>query len=227
MIAPPRFSHVIFDLDGTLVNAFEDLATAANLVRQDFGLAPLPVARIRSFVGRGVEFLLAQTLATDDQAQIRLALEHFGRHYRRHLLDSTECYPGVRETLPQLEKCRIFVATNKPLAFARDILAGLALLPYFQQILGGDSVERKKPDPEMIHRIIQAFPAEKSSYLMIGDSSIDIATGHNAGIATVGVTYGLGSAAEFRQSRADFIVESFSELPRILFGQAQDHFQAP
>jgi phosphoglycolate phosphatase len=135
------------------------------------------------------------------------------------MLDNTVTYPGVREGLRQLAGFPMAVLTNKPVRFSRQILAGLGLADYFRYVYGGNSFERKKPDPMGVQILLRDFGVAPREALLVGDSEIDVQTARNADAWVCGVTYGLGSArlAEFPP---DILIDTLAELP----GYLSDHF---
>src|SRR5712691_7217420 len=194
---------LIFDLDGTLIDSKLDLALAVNATLAEMGCGPLPHERIYGYVGQGAPML------------IQRALEFFLVYYHAHMLDNTVTYPGVREGLAQLAELQMAVLTNKPVRFSREILAGLGLASYFRYIYGGNSFERKKPDPMGVERLLGDFGLAPSEAMVVGDSEIDVLTARNAGTWACGVTYGLGSE-RLADYPPDILLDSLAELPRHL-----------
>jgi phosphoglycolate phosphatase len=139
-------------------------------------------------------------------------LEAFLSDYRRRLLDTTVPYPGVAESLEEWSgRFDMAVLTNKPLEMTKTILAGLSLDRYFKDVLGGDSLESKKPNPEGLLHIMKRRSAAAAETLMVGDSRNDVLAGRGAGARSCGVLYGLG-ADGFAQHPPDFTVDLFPEL---------------
>lgn len=218
-----KYDLVIFDLDGTLVDSRLDLANSVNFTRVQLGLLPLENERICTFVGDGAPILLRRALGpTYNDQEIHEAVQVFLRHYRMHLLDHTILYPGVVETLRGLEKVTLAVLTNKPVAPSMTILQGLGIHHHFKYVYGGDSFERKKPDPAGALEILKetGVPGEKS--LMVGDSRNDVLTGRNAGIATCGVTYGL-APDQLKDPDPDFRLDDIRGLISIVY-PSESHY---
>ena len=184
---------LIFDLDGTLVDSRLDLAHAVNATRAHLGMEPLSNQRVYSYVGNGAPVLIRRALgAQATEAELQEALEFFLEYYREHDLDYTTLYPGVRESLDRLRHAgkQMAVLTNKPLRMSQHIVAGLGIAPHFLKVYGGNSFEFKKPNPIGIHTLIEITGIPAARTIMIGDSSVDVATARNAGIFCCGVTYG-------------------------------------
>jgi phosphoglycolate phosphatase len=214
-----QFSRVrclIFDLDGTLIDSKLDLALAVNATLEHMGRPPLPHETIYRYVGNGAQMLVQRALgreATPQEAESGLA--HFLAYYREHMLDNTVTYPGVREGLELLVDRPMAVLTNKPVRFSNWILEGLGLSRYFRYVYGGNSFEKKKPDPigvEVLLRDLQLAPRET---MMVGDSDVDVRTARNSGIWACGVSYGLGTEG-MQAAPPDLMVDSLVELDKHL-----------
>ncbi len=216
---PKSFSGVralIFDLDGTLIDSKLDLALAVNATLEHLGRSPLEHERIYSFVGDGAPALIRRAFGEDmTEAQAEGALSFFLHYYREHMLDNTAPYPGVREGLEQLAGYPMAVLTNKPVRFSRAILDGLDLSRYFRFVYGGNSFERKKPDPMGVQALLRDLDAAPRQAMIVGDSEVDVRTARNAGTWACGVTYGLGSG-RLAQTQPDLLVDSLTELQRYL-----------
>ena len=184
---------LIFDLDGSLIDSKLDLAHAVNATRSHMGLPPLDHERVYSYVGNGAPVLIRRAIgAQASEPEVQEALEFFLEYYRDHFLDYTVLYPGVRESLDRLRDAgkKMAVLTNKPVRISRAILDGLGVGGHFFQVYGGNSFDLKKPDPVGVHALMREAGVPLERTLMIGDSSVDILTARNAGIASCGVTYG-------------------------------------
>ncbi|HEX4999670.1 MAG TPA: HAD-IA family hydrolase [Terriglobia bacterium] len=206
---------LIFDLDGTLIDSKQDLTASVNHVRERFGLEPLGAAVIATFIGDGAAMLIRRALGGEAaESDVQSGLETFLSYYRAHMLDRTTLYPEALETLDQLAgKCQLAVLTNKPVRFSREILEGLGVIRRFAAVYGGNSFERKKPDPIGIHRILEETGGRPGMTWMIGDSAVDVRTGRNAGVSTCGVTWGYATKT-FADAPPDVLIHRFSELPR-------------
>src|SRR5580692_10392560 len=184
---------LIFDLDGTLIDSRLDLAHAVNATRTHMGMTPLAFERVYSYVGNGAPVLIRRALGEQaTEAEVQEGLEFFLEYYREHDLDYTTLYPGVREALDRLRAAgkKMAVLTNKPVRMSRNIVNGLGVAEFFFQVYGGNSFEFKKPNPMGVEALIAEAGLSKDRAMMVGDSSVDIETARNAGIASCGVTYG-------------------------------------
>jgi phosphoglycolate phosphatase len=216
------FSNVqilIFDLDGTLIDSKIDLALSVNGMLEHMGRAPIPHDTIYSYVGNGAPLLVRRALGEGvTDAEVEKGLAYFLAYYKEHMLDNTVPYPGVREGLALLEKRRMAVLTNKPVRFSTWILEGLGLLRYFRYVYGGNSFERKKPDPMGVEILLRDFEATPQEAMIVGDSDVDVRTARNSGVWACGVSYGLGTES-LRAHPPDVMVDSLEELPQHLNGK--------
>jgi len=210
-----RFAGVralIFDLDGTLIDSKLDLGLAVNAALVEMGRRELPHETIYGFVGNGAPMLIQRSLGNEaSEAECKRALEYFIRHYREHALDNTVPYPGVREGLKLLGRMPMAVLTNKPERISKLILEGLGLASYFRHVYGGNTFERKKPDPIGVETILRDLGLGPRDVMIVGDSEIDVQTARNAGTWACGVTYGLGSE-RLAEYPPDLLIDSLLEL---------------
>jgi phosphoglycolate phosphatase len=208
----PAIRAFLFDLDGTLIDSKLDLVTSVNAMLRQMGRAELPTDLVATYIGHGAPQLIASALgpeATDDQRRTGLSL--FLAHYQVHKLDATQPYPGVVEALDSLSGFPMSVLTNKPTDMSVDILQGLGLAKYFRSIYGGDSFEKKKPDPTGALKILGEFGVSPAHAALVGDSEVDVQTARNAGTLAVTVNYGFG-VHDRAAHPADLYLDSLTDL---------------
>jgi phosphoglycolate phosphatase len=207
----------LFDLDGTLIDSRADLACAINLALVRMNMQPVPERRVVEFVGDGVRKLVERTMRETagrepEDALIQKAIALFQEEYSNHLLDRTCLYPKVKKGLDRLSWASLAVISNKPERFSRRILEGLGVGNRFCMILGEDSVQRRKPDPEALLKAMDYCRAAPSETAMVGDSAVDIAAGKAAGVVTCGVSGGFRPKGHLEAAGCDLIVGSLLEL---------------
>ena len=205
----------VYDFDGTLADTKLDIADSVNRAMGELGVSALSQETIFGYVGNGVGPLLSRSLAGTGFTDIPTAVEVFKKHYDRHLLDRTNFYPNCRETIGFFSHKLHAILSNKPVYFINRILAELDFARPFVAVLGGDSVETKKPDPQGLLQIMAAARVAPDEVLMVGDSAVDIETGRRANILTCAVTYGLGSRRAIEEARPDWIIHDFAELKNL------------
>jgi phosphoglycolate phosphatase len=220
---PQRIRLLIFDLDGTLIDSRLDLIHSVNATLRHIGRPELDGRVIASYVGDGAPVLVRRVLGDNpDPTLLQEALEYFLGYYRVHKLDHTTLYAGIPEVLARLAPLHdasplnqvsrlMAVLTNKPVNPSRDIVYALGLGEFFIRIYGGNSFPTKKPDPQGAQTILQESGVSEHEALMIGDSSVDVLTGRNAGMWTCGVTYGFAPHT-LREVPPDVLVDSPREL---------------
>ncbi|MEE9258430.1 MAG: HAD-IA family hydrolase [Nitrospinaceae bacterium] len=213
---PRNISLFVYDFDGTLVDTLADIASSVNLALRELGLRPLDRETVKTCVGKGVVMLMTRAVEGTRFSDIPKAVEIFRKCYSEHLVDETDFYPNCRETLEHFSEKTHAIFSNKPADFIERILTELDCRKPFQFILGGDSLENKKPDPQGLHLLMEKFGVSPREVLMVGDSSLDIESGKAAGVHTCAVTYGMGDPEALRASQPDYSIDEFSEL-KLLF----------
>jgi len=222
---PHSIKLVIFDLDGTLIDSRLDLVHSVNAAIRHIGKHELPEHLIASYVGDGAPALIQRALGGDtvDEALIRKGLAFFLTYYRDHKLDHTTLYEGIKTALSQVRNSgngvprKMAVLTNKPVNPSRAIVEALGLKPFFSQVYGGNSFDTKKPDPEGARKLLSESGVRPEQAAIVGDSHTDIETGHNAGLWTVGVTYGFAPQT-LMDARPDVLVDTPAELGAVFGG---------
>ena len=206
---------VVFDLDGTLVDSVQDIATATNraLARVAPGTPPLPLGEVRGFVGEGARVLIERSLErTGVDARVDDVLPVFLESYRGCLLATTKLYPGVAEALEALRDRTLAVLTNKPGDLSRELLRGLGIADRFARIWGPADAPARKPDPAGLLALARELGAAPPETVLVGDSAVDMQTGRAAGTRTVGVTYGLHPEG-LRTCPPDVVLDDLRDLP--------------
>lgn len=218
---------LIFDLDGTLVDSRDDLSNSVNAMLRHYGKPELAADVIASYIGNGAPMLVRRSLGDpDDENFVQEALLYFMSYYREHKLDHTYVYDGIKEALDVIRSStngspngprdlKMAVLSNKPVVPSRGIVDALGLGPYFFQVYGGNSFHTKKPDPAGVQALLEESGATSEQTVIIGDSDVDIITARNAGIYSVGVTYGLAPHT-LEDAPPDILVDKPQELAAVL-----------
>jgi phosphoglycolate phosphatase len=211
-----QFDAAIVDLDGTLVDTLPDFVVVLNMMLDELQLDSVERDFVERSVGKGPEYLVRRTLAHvgADSGLYDAASLHYERHYQRLNGRHATVFAGVEEGLAGLRAAGVRLAclTNKPGAFARELLAQKGLAGYFDMVFGGDAFERKKPDPLPLLKTCDALGSLPSRTLMIGDSSNDAAAARAAGCPVVLVTYGYNHGEPVRDVDADGFIDRLDAL---------------
>lgn len=221
----------IIDLDGTMVDTLGDFEVALNRTFADLTLPGVNRAAVERMVGKGSEHLIRSLLAEQlalpavsgvgevcPARTVDALFEPAWRRYQHHYLaingQFSDVFPGVIEGLEGLlaRGLRLACLTNKPLAFAQDLLQAKGLAGYFLQVFGGDSFERRKPDPLPLLKTCEAMGIEPARTLMVGDSQNDALAARAAGCPVALVTYGYNHGEPIERSPHDRLVNSLADL---------------
>ena len=208
------FTHIIFDLDGTLLNTIDDLADAGNHVCAAHGWPTHTVGQFKRMVGSGIPNLVSRFtpdgLGEEELAQ---ALAEFSAYYGEHKEDKTAPYPGVPELLDALKGAgvRMAVLSNKAHALAGPVVEHY-FPGVFEYVQGAIPDAPLKPDPTLLHALMEHIGARPESTLFVGDSDVDVLTGKNGGLTVCGVLWGFRDREELESAGADYIMERPEEL---------------
>lgn len=209
------YRWVIFDLDGTLLNTIDDLADAGNWVCQQHGWPVHSVKEFRYMVGNGIPKLVERFTPPEhrDPETLKRVLAEFSARYDAHKEDKTAPYPGMVELIRRLDDAGVVTAV---LSNKADDLAGPVVERYYpglftvvQGALPGVPV---KPDPALLHRLMERMGADPDDTLFVGDSNVDIQTAKNGDLPGCGVLWGFRTQAELEEADADFLVSDPEQL---------------
>jgi phosphoglycolate phosphatase len=210
----------IVDLDGTMVDTMGDFCEVLARMLRELALPPVARGDVERLVGKGSEHLIRSVLdrvvpAAHAQALYPAAWSSYQRHYLDVNGQYAQVYPGVREGLQALRArgWPLACLTNKPLAFARPLLADKGLDGFFQVIFGGDSFARKKPDPLPLHKTCEVLGTRPGRTLMLGDSSNDARAARAAACPVLLVSYGYNHGEPVQLVDADGYTDSLAALP--------------
>lgn len=215
-----RYSAILFDLDGTLVDSVADIAITANVMLTKLHLSPLDVTLITSFVGKGIPNLVERCLSTALQtsspnpALLQQGLNLFLELYHKQLEQSAATlYPGVKEGLEAFKAsgAKLALVTNKAIAFVPAILEKAGLAVYFELLIGGDTCTEKKPHPMPFLYACEQLHVAPSDALVIGDSANDSLAANAAGIDVLLVPYGYNEGKSVQTLKCDGIVLSIKD----------------
>jgi phosphoglycolate phosphatase len=213
-----RPAALAFDLDGTLIDSRRDITTAVNRTRAELGLQPIPLEAVVTMVGEGARLLVERALGPAfSPQQVDAAFARYLGHYEEVCLDETRAYPGIEEMLATLSgRYPLALLSNKGEALSRKVLDGLGLARHFREILGGDSLPTRKPDPTGLWVLAGRLGVPVDRLLLVGDTWIDAETAHNAGSPFALVEWGFPRPPKLDGVKADLRVSTAAELTAAL-----------
>lgn len=220
---PLPVKAVVIDLDGTLLDTAEDLADAAEAMLVDMGMPAVSLAEIKTYIGNGVSRLVKRSLTRDMQAEpdpalFEQALASYEKHYGAHVSRKSRVFPGVVEGLQALQAggYRLACITNKAARFTHPLLKDTGLFNYFELILSGDTLSKKKPDPLPLLHACQVFDIEPGELLLIGDSLNDTQAARAAGCAVFCVPYGYNRGRPVSELDLDAVVQTLADAAKLI-----------
>lgn len=217
----PRIEAALIDLDGTMVDTADDFAAGLNGMLAQLDAEETTREEVMGYVGKGSEHLIRSVLAPRfhaDHAEARFdeALALYQDEYAKINGRHTRLYPGVEAGLAALRDAGIKLAcvTNKPHRFAVELLQQYGLMQYFEVVLGGDSLPKKKPDPLPMLTACERLSVPPQAAVAIGDSENDALAGRAAGMATLTVPYGYNHGQPVQKIESDGIVATLLDAAK-------------
>jgi phosphoglycolate phosphatase len=213
----------MIDLDGTLLDTAPDIAAAAERMLCALHLPVRTQGEVRSFIGKGIPTLVQRCLqASTNRARAAAlqadALALFEKFYFAESGEHSSIFPGVIEGLERMRAMglRLACVTNKAARFTLPLLEQKGLAPYFELVMSGDTLPRKKPDPMQLIYICSEFALAPAAVLLIGDSVNDALAARAAGCPVLCVSYGYNEGGDVHDLDCDAIVKSLLEAADLL-----------
>lgn len=213
---------VMFDLDGTLVDTAPEIAASINKALAELGFSSLPQQQIESYIGEGAQMLIrrcitAHTQHEPDEALFEQVQTLFFAHYADNVTHSKP-YAGVVEALTVLQDkgLKLACVTNKPEKFTMPLLDESGLLDFFEVVVSGDTLAKKKPDPIQLRYICAKFNVLEAEAMLVGDSLTDVTAAHAAGCYIVTVPYGYNQGKPIDHSLVDETITNLTDLVHLL-----------
>ncbi len=217
-----KVKAIMFDLDGTLVHTAPEIAAAANLMLADLSRPALPVSQIEGYIGEGALVLIKRCLTEQLYAEPEAALfaqaeALFFAHYANNVAESKP-FDGVIAGLQALHNkgYRLACVTNKPEKFTLPLLQKSGLADFFELVVSGDSLPKKKPDPIQLRHICAKFDVPEFEAMLVGDSATDIAAAQAAGCFIVTVPYGYNQGQPLDIDQVDAMIDDLTHLNKLL-----------
>ena len=209
---------LLFDLDGTLVDTFDQILQAQNEALAVFGEPPLRADELRPLIGIPLAKQMETTRGMAPGPRVAAINEEYYRHFRRLVRIRVRVYPGVRETLAVLRSRPIGTVTTRRRTVADLMLRKAGIRRYFRTVVGGDDVSRSKPEPDLPLFAAKSLGLPPEQCIVVGDAPVDILAGRAAGARTIAAAYGYGRREELLAAQPSAVLERFADLPRLLAG---------
>ncbi len=220
---PLPIKAVVIDLDGTLLDTAPDLAHAAELMMAELGRPCPSLDTIRTYIGNGVSRLVKRVLTGQMDAEpapglFERALPIYQKHYGKHVADHSRPFDGVIEGLEAMRAAGLHLAciTNKAAQFTYPLLKATGLIDFFELILSGDALPRRKPDPLPLQHACETFGIQPHELLLIGDSLNDTQAARAAGCPVFCVPYGYNRGRPVTELDLDAVVPTLAEAARLV-----------
>lgn len=212
-----KIKAVIFDLDGTLLNTLDDLADSVNCTMQKFGFPTRTIDEVRNFVGNGVGMLIKRSMPEGDEEKFQECLSAFREDYSKNMRNKTAPYDGIIDLIKSLREkgMKIAVVSNKFDGAVKE-LCDFYFKDLIDKPVGESEKVRKKPAPDSVLNVLECFNIEKHEAVYVGDSDVDMDTAKNAGVKSIGVTWGFRSAELLKEHGADYTVNKPCEILNLI-----------
>lgn len=212
-----KYTSVIFDLDGTLLNTLEDLAASTNYALSSCGMPVRTIDEVRNFVGNGIKMLMIRAVPDgESNSRFEEAFANFKKHYGENCRNATRAYEGVPELLAELKKQGIGTAivSNKADFAVKELRD--AFFPDIEVAIGEREGVSRKPAPDTVFTAVKELGTDIGSAVYVGDSDVDIMTAKNAGIPCISVCWGFRSREFLVEHGASQIASNTAELMKML-----------
>lgn len=221
MLKKPQM--ILIDVDGTLVDSVPDLTFCVDEMMKALGRPTHGEAKVRNWVGNGVERLVRRALVgalngEPSDAEFDKAYPIFLDLYAANTSKRSRLYPGIREGLDYLKAAgyKLGCVTNKAAQFTLPLLADLGVAGDFSIIVSGDTLPQKKPDPAPLLHAAKFFGVDSAQALMVGDSVSDVKAARAAGFQIVCMSYGYNHGEDIRKSHPDAVIDALTEIKPLL-----------
>lgn len=217
-----KVKAVMIDLDGTLIHTAPEIARAANQMLVALDRQPLAASQIQGYIGEGaitlIKRCLTGQLTVEPDADLLAKAQGLFFDAYSHIVTESLPYHGVADALQAIKGSGVAMAciTNKPAAFTEPLLEKSGLMPYFDLVVSGDTLKKKKPEPDQIFYICEKFAVPVRESLLIGDSKTDVEAARNAGCYVFTVPYGYNQGYSMETNAVDAVINHLSNAVQLI-----------
>lgn len=212
-----KYKNIMFDLDGTVTDSGRAITSSVAYALAQFGITDQPLGKLQTFIGPSLfdSFSREYDMTEEDCDK---AVAYYRSIYEKEKMYDVDIYDGIPELLQSLKKegCTVLLITSKPLKFSKKIIEKIGLAKYFDYMVAPDLSDHSSDKKLLIERAIADYDLKKQECIMIGDTNYDINGAVNAGVDSIGVTYGYGNPNEMQAAGATFMVNTVNEIAEII-----------
>ncbi|MCR5468546.1 MAG: HAD-IA family hydrolase [Lachnospiraceae bacterium] len=211
------YKNIMFDLDGTLTDSGRAITSSVEYALEQFGITDQPREKLETFIGPSLFDSFKREYDMSDE-DCEKAVSLYRSIYEAERMYDVDIYEGIPELLKTLKQqdFKVLLITSKPLKFAKKILERIGLADFFDYMVGPDLNDHSSDKKRLIEKAVYEYKLVKNDCIMIGDTKYDIAGAVDAGVDSIGVTYGYGSTDEMKAASATYMVDSVGEISKIL-----------
>lgn len=211
-----KYTTVIFDLDGTLLNTLDDLTDSLNYALEQHQCPTHTIEEVKFFVGSGIKVMIERALSSNSE-KLNAVYDTFLKHYEQNKANKTAPYKGSLETIQQLSTMgvKMAIVSNKYQKGVEEICKPL-FGNYISVMIGEQPGIQKKPSKDMVMLAVQQLHSSLEETIYVGDSDIDVLTAKNANIPCIGATWGFRGETFLKQYGATYIAKNFADIVEII-----------
>ena len=210
------YRNIRFDLDGTVTDSGRAIMGSVEAALSRFGYYNQPVEKLRTFIGPSLFDSFSREYQMNEE-DATLAVKYYREDYEKGRMYEVDIYEGIPELLKELRErgFQIFLVTSKPKHFSARIVEHIGLLPYFEDVIAPDLTDHSSDKKRLIDKAVEKYGLKREECLMIGDTKYDISGANDAGVDSVGVTFGYGKKEDLTGAGATYLADSAAEIPKV------------
>ena len=210
------YRNIMFDLDGTVTDSGRAIMGSVECALSHFGFRNQPAEKLRTFIGPSLFDSFEREYGMNEE-DCKEAVRYYREDYEKGRMYEVDLYEGIPELIKELKTrgFRIFLVTSKPKHFSERIAEHIGLLPFFDDVIAPELTDHSSDKKRLIDTVVSRYALKREECLMIGDTQYDIRGAKNAGVDSVGVTYGYGKKEELEDAGATYLVNRAAEIAEV------------